>query len=120
MKPKTKAFVDKLIANPKLSATTAYLETHETDKRSSARVNASQLLAQPNVHAYLASKSEIAEKSLYEVLKTSKKHKESVHWMRLSKDTANDILDRTHGKALSRTNNVNLNLNIEQAINELV
>lgn len=120
MKPKTKAFVDKLVENPKMSQTTAYIETHETDNRTTARVNASQLMSQPNVHQYLQSKSEIAEKSLYEVLKTSKKHKESVNWMRLSKDTANDILDRTHGKPLSRTNNVNVNLNIEQAINELI
>lgn len=120
MKPKTKAFVDEIIKDPKISATNAYLKTHETNNRATARVNASQLLAKDNVHAYLASKSDIAEKTLYQVLSNSKKHKESVHWQRLAKDSANDIMDRVSGKPISRTNNVNLNLNIEQAINELV
>lgn len=120
MKPKTKAFADKLIEDPKISATAAYLETHETESRATARANASALLAQPNVHAYLASKSDIAEKTLYTVLSNSKKHKESVNWQRLAKDSANDILDRVHGKPLARTNQVNVNINLEQAVNELI
>lgn len=120
MKPKTKAFVDKIIEDPKISATNAYLQTHETTSRDTARANASLLLSKPAVHAYLASKTDIAEKSLYQVLKTASKHKDSVHWMRLFKDSANDLLDRVDGKPVSRTNNINLNVNVEQAINELI
>lgn len=120
MKKKTKQFVDTLVENPKLSATSAYLQTHETNNRNTARVNASVLLAKPEVHQYLASKSDVAEKTLYSVLSISKKNKESVNWQRLAKDTANDILDRVHGKPLSKTSNLNLNINVEQAINELI
>lgn len=119
MKPKTKEFIDLVVSNPKLSRTEAYIRTHETTHRPTARANASELMSKPNVLAYLETKSDIAEKTLYQVLKTSKKHSESVNWQRLAKDTANDVLDRVHGKPLARTTNTNLNINLEQAINEL-
>lgn len=120
MRPKTKQFADKLLSDPKTNATQAYLDTHVTTNRKSAKVNASQLLRQDNVLQYLGTKSDIAEKTLYSVLNNSKKHKESVNWQRLAKDSANDILDRVHGKPLTKTNSVNLNLNLEQAVNELI
>lgn len=119
MKPKTKAFADKLLENPKLSQTEAYLQTHETESRATARNNASSLLAQPNVLEYLQSKSEIAEKALFNVLQTSKKHKDNVNWQRLAKDTANDVLDRAVGKPLARTSSLNISVSIEQALNSL-
>lgn len=53
MKPKTKSYADKLLANPKMSQTEAYLQTHKTTNPNTARVNASKLMANANVQLYL-------------------------------------------------------------------
>lgn len=119
MHPQTKAFVDKLVSDPTLTQTQAYLDTHRTENRRTANSNATQLLNKPSVLAYMASKSDIAEKTIYQVLTNAKKKKDSPQWQRLAKDSANDILDRVHGKALTKTSSLNLNINIQDAISEL-
>lgn len=119
IKPQTKKFVDALVDNPKLTQTEAYLQTHRTMERKTANSNASQLLKQPNVLAYLATKSDIAQKTLYQVLQNARKQKDSVNWQRLAKDTANDVLDRVHGKPLTKTTSLNVSVSIEQLLNEL-
>lgn len=53
MKKNTKEFIDLLMMKPKLSATQAYIDTHSTDNRASARSSASKLLASPNIQIYL-------------------------------------------------------------------
>jgi len=52
LKPKTKAYVDLLDSDPKISQTEAYVITHKTTNRNSAKVQASQVLTKPNVILY--------------------------------------------------------------------
>ena len=55
IKPNTKAMVDKLLANPGMSQTQAYIETHQTNNRTVAKNEASKLLTKPSVMIYKAS-----------------------------------------------------------------
>lgn len=119
IKKKTKAFVDNLIAHPTKTATQAYLDTHETENRPTARVNASQLLAKPDVLEYLALKAPIAEQAIFQVLQNSKKRKDNPVWQRLALDSAQSVLDRTYGKPLTRTISAQTNINIEASLNSL-
>lgn len=120
MKPKTKAFADKLIASPKLSNTDAYLATHETNNRTTARVNASILMSKPSVKIYLKKHEERAKKILLDVMENSAVLKDEPAHAKIASDNARDILDRNLGKALTRTNTTNLNINIEEALQNLV
>lgn len=119
IKPKTKAMADTLMNDAKISQTDAYLLTHETTNRATARVNASMLMHSPGVLEYMEQKAPMAEKAIVQVLNNAKKNKDSVQWQRLAHDSAQTILDRTHGKPISRTNNINVNISIEEAINSL-
>ncbi len=119
IKKRTKAFVDKLIANPTMSAAQAYVDTHESNNRYASRVSASQLLNSPNVLAYLEEKAPIAEKAVFQVLQNSRKHKTSPQFQRLTLDSANSILDRTHGKPLTRTISAHTSFSIEDTLNSL-
>lgn len=119
MHPKTKQSVDLILNDPTINQTDAYLVSHPTATRANAATHMSKLLKQPNVLAYMASKSDIAEKTIYQVLTNAKKNKESVNWQRLAKDAANDILDRVHGKPPITAHHTNINVNVEQALNSL-
>lgn len=121
IKPKTKAFADKLLNDPKITQQDAYLQTHKTTHKPTARVQASILLNKPDVLAYMEQKAPLAEKTIVQVMKNAntKDNKKSVQWQRLAHDSAQTILDRTYGKAITRSNNVNVNVSIEEALNQL-
>lgn len=119
IKKRTKNFVDTLIANPTMSAAQAYVDTHESNNRYASRVSASQLLNSPGVLAYMEQKAPMAEKAVVQVLQNAKQHKTSPQMQRLTLDAANSILDRTHGKPLTRTISAQTNLNIETSLNSL-
>lgn len=111
MKPKTKAFVDLLISNPKLSQQDAYLQTHKTENKAAARVNASKLLSKPSVQIYKQIHIDKAKRRIVQLVDSDKEE--------IALKASESILDRELGKALSRTNNVNLNINLEEALNSL-
>jgi len=90
MKPKTKAFADTLLANPKMSQTEAYLRTHETTNRSTARVEASKLLATPNIQTYMEQQAHKAALRVAELVSSSKED--------IALRASNSILDRALGK----------------------
>lgn len=121
LKRKTKAFVDVVLANPKMAVSDAYLQTHKTNNPRTAAVNGSVLMNQPNVLAYMAKHSDIAEQAIVSVLKNAKKrkNKDSIQWQRLVLDSGAEILDRVHGKALTRTNSLNVSMTMEEALNSL-
>ena len=52
LKPNTKAFLNLLNKDKKISQTQAYIQTHRTTSPASARASASKLLATPNVILY--------------------------------------------------------------------
>lgn len=111
MKPKTQRFADRLLKDPKISATQAYLDTHETTNKATARSNASILLSKPSVQIYLKSHVTQATHKVVELIHSEKDD--------IALRAAQDILDRTHGKPIARTNNLNINISIEDALNSL-
>ena len=92
MKPKTKAFVNELLANPKLSSTEAYIRTHGTTNRNTARANASKLLAKDNVAIYKAEHVDKATKRIVSLVDGASKEDIQLR-------ASQDILDRNYGKA---------------------
>lgn len=114
MKPKTKAFADRLLSNPKTSPTQAYIDTHITTNRDTAKVEASKLLTKPNVRIYMGEHVKKAKEINVEIL-NSLDDNSSISEKRLVHDVAESILDRELGKATQKTENtsVNLNLNLE-------
>jgi phage terminase small subunit len=69
IKPKTKAFVDKLVNNPKMTYTDAYLATHDTIKRNVAAVEGSRLANSPAVLAYMEKHTDKAQERIVELMK---------------------------------------------------
>lgn len=108
MKPKTKAFADTLLANPKLSNTEAYMRTHKTTNRRSASVSASKLLATPSVSIYLAKHVDAARMRIVQLVDGAGKEEIQLR-------AAQDVLDRSYGKATQRTEGVatGITLNID-------
>ena len=108
MKPKTKAFADTLLANPKLSYTEAYILTHETTNRKSASVSASKLLASPSVSIYLTEHVNMARQKIVDLANNAGKEEVQLR-------AAQDILDRVHGKPTQHIDSVvsGVTLNID-------
>lgn len=112
---KQKAFVDVLIAEPKLSATKAVLKTYNVNNAKTASVVATENLAKPSVLAHLSANSERAEAKIVELMSSAKKEEVQLQ-------SAKDILDRVHGKATQRieqtTTGVTLTIDLTSALND--
>lgn len=104
---KQMAFVQYLLDHPKASATEAYLAAYPTDNRDTARAEASTTLAKPNVLAVLNGAATEAEETLHSVMQSAKRFsrketKVGAAFASVARASANDILDRVHGKATQR------------------
>ena len=117
--PKTKDFANLLIRNPKMSQTEAYLATHATTKRLTATTNARQLLAKPSVQIYLKKHEDRAKRVILEVMDNSAKRKNNPQHATIAHKAAESILDRNLGKPVIKTNNLNMNISLEEALNSL-
>ena len=108
IKPRTKAMVDKLLDNPSMSQTQAYIETHDTNNRNVARVEASKLLSKPSVAIYKDSAVRKAKSRIVSLVDSDNEN--------IALKASQDIIDRTEGKAghkegdMSRTVHVSLDL----------
>jgi len=108
IKPRTKAMVDKLLDNPSMSQTQAYIETHETNNRTVAKNEASKLLTKPSVMIYKASAIKKAKERIVSLVDSDNEN--------IALKASQDIIDRTEGKAhhkdeqVSRTVHVSLDL----------
>ncbi len=107
---KQKAFADKIIENPKISAAQAVRETYPIKQEgSTARTMASQNLANPSIQLYL---NEHVEKAKNKVVTLVDSEREEI-----ALNASKDILDRVHGKATQRieshSTSVNLNLSLQ-------
>ena len=107
MKPKTKTFINKLVSDPKISATQAYLDTHTTTNRNSAKASASKLLTSPNVQIYLNEHIERARNRIVDLVSSNKEE--------IALRASDSILDRSLGKPTQRleTNNQVVSINID-------
>lgn len=112
MKPKTREFADKLINNPKMNQQDAYLATHKTKNKPTARVNASVLMSKPSVQIYLDGHIKKAQRKVVELIGNDKPD--------IALRASQDVLDRHYGKPLTRNNNLNVNMGYEEALNLLI
>lgn len=115
MKTKTKAFADTLLSNPKLSNTEAYLRTHKTTNRRSASVSAARLLATPSVSIYLEKHVSMARRRIVQLVDSAGREETQLR-------AAQDVLDRSYGKATQRTEvhatGVTLNIDLTSSLND--
>lgn len=109
MKTKTKAFINELMVNPKISNTEAYMRTHQTTNRKSASVSASKLLAKPSVSIYLQEHVNSARKRIVELVDVAGKEEIQLR-------ASQDILDRSYGKAIQshevRSEKISINIDL--------
>lgn len=94
LKPKTKEFIDLLNSNPKLSNTEAYIQTHSTENRKVASVEASRLLSKPSVIGYKDSAVAKAKRRMIELVDSSNES--------IAVKASQDIIDRNEGKAIQK------------------
>lgn len=108
LKPNSKAMANFEIENPKETKTDAYLATHKTTNRATARAEASKLTAKPSYQIYKQEQVDQAKVNILDLANNAEN--ESV------KLKANqDVIDRNEGKATQKqiTENTNLNINVE-------
>jgi len=94
IKPKTREFIDLLNADPKLSATEAYIRTHSTESRVTAKNAASKLLQKPAVIGYKDAAVKKAKRKIVSLVDSSNEN--------ISLKASQDILDRNEGKAVTK------------------
>lgn len=111
LKPRTIAFIEEMINNPKISQTQAYLKTHATNNPNSARASASQLLATPNVLIYTNNIENKAKKKIASLIDSEKEE--------IALKASQDVLDRNIGKPLQKSVSTSVNISFEQALNDL-
>lgn len=114
---KQKIFVRELIENPKQSATSAAMIAYDAGSRDVAGSIASENLQKPQIMVHLQNASEKAEMALVEVLDYSTKYgkaggKGGAAYASVAKATADAVLDRVHGKAVQRTEQVSTTVTI--------
>ena len=108
IKPRTKAYVDKLLDNPSMSQTQAYIETHDTNSRKTTVVEASKLLSKPNGTSHKDRSVRKAKKRRVSLVDSYNEN--------IALKASQAIIDRTEGKAqqkdgdVSRTVHVSLDL----------
>lgn len=101
---KQRAFADKLLDNPKMSATQAVRETYNIKQEgSTARTMAAQNLAVPSIQQYLNSHDYESQSTIVEMMKQREDK-------RLAYDAAKDIQDRIHGKATQKVEQTTVSL----------
>ena len=94
---KTKEMIDLMNDNPKLSATEAYIRTHETESRVTAGTAAHKLLKKPSVIGYKDSAVKKAKRRMIELVDSSNES--------IAVKASQDIIDRNEGKAIQKTEN---------------
>jgi hypothetical protein len=94
LKPNTVKMLELMESNPKLSQTEAYKQTHATNNSNTAAVEASRLLASPNVQIYKDSVVKKAKRKIGILIDSENE--------RIALDAAKDVIDRTEGKAIQK------------------
>lgn len=105
LKPKTVNMVELMESNPKLSQTEAYIQTHETNNRKVASIEASKLLAKPSVQIYKDSAIRKAKKRVVSLVSSDNEQ--------IALKASQDILDRTEGKAQQKDSTVSRVVRVE-------
>lgn len=105
LKPKTKQFIDEMINNPKISQTEAYIRTHATNNRRVASVEASKLLAKPNVIGYKDSAVKKAKNRIVELVSSENES--------IALKASQDVIDRNEGKAIQKSESISRTVEVK-------
>lgn len=105
IKPKTRAFVDKLLEDPTLTQTEAYIATHKTNSVKTAKSEASKLLQRPAVIGYKDSAVGKAKRRIVTLVDSNNEN--------TALKAAQDIIDRTEGKAIQKSENISRTVEVK-------
>lgn len=106
---KDQAMLDEIVRNPTISNTEAYIRTHETNNRDTARAEAVRVLAKPSSQIYLKKHLDRARDRIIELVESQNES--------IALKASQDILNREKGLPASKS--INANINIEKLLNEL-
>lgn len=98
LKRNTQNFIDTLHANPGMSQTQAYLDTHRTTNRKAASVEATKLLHKPSVQIY---SNDAVNKAKRKIVTLIDSEQDSI-----ALKASESIIDRTFGKPLNKSESV--------------
>lgn len=105
IKPRTKAFVDELLADKSISQTEAYIRTHDTDNRKNASIQAARILAKPSVQVYKNSVVKRAKERMGQLVDSQNES--------IALKASQDVIDRTEGKAVQKSESVNRTVEVK-------
>lgn len=105
LRPKSKAVLDEILDNPKISHTDAYLKHHKTNDRKTANVNAAKLLAKTSARIYTSAAVGKAKRRIVSLVESGNEN--------IALKASQDILDRTEGKATQKTESVNRTVEVK-------
>lgn len=105
IRPKTKALYDEIINNPKITQREAYLKTHKTNNIRTADNQASRLLNSDKYAIYRASAVGKAKRRVVQLVDSNNES--------IALKASQDILDRTEGKAIQKTENTSRTLEVK-------
>ncbi len=112
LKANSKKTLDIYQAQKKKNATQAYMQTHPEASIETAKARASELLAKPEAKLYLDAHIDKAKQTIVSLMDSEKDD------IRLRAST--DILDRSHGKAVStvvnQTTGIMLSIDLTSAL----
>ena len=113
---KQKTFADKIINNPKDSATEAAATTYKVTNRHSAEQIAYENLRKPEIVSYLNRHLKDAETTVLNVMYNSEKMKDEPQHANIAIRSAEMVMDRVIGKPTQRveqqSTSVNINLDL--------
>lgn len=105
IRPKTKALFDEVINNPKITQREAYIRTHQTNNIKTADVQASRLLNSAKYQIYKASAVGKAKRRVVQLVDSDNEG--------IALKASQDILDRTEGKAVQKTENLSRTVEVK-------
>jgi DNA-binding MarR family transcriptional regulator len=105
LKPKSKQVLDLLLENPKLSQTEAYAMVHGNATRKTAATAASALIRKPEARIYSERAVGKAKRRIVTLVDSKNEG--------IALKASADILDRTEGKAVQKSENINRTVEVK-------
>jgi hypothetical protein len=104
LKPRTKAFVDELLNNKSMTQAEAYMNTHKTQSKKNAGIQASKLLSKDSVNIYRDSAVQKAKARIVSLVDSSNES--------IALKASDSILDRQLGKSIQKTENLTRTIDV--------
>ena len=114
---KQKAFADRRLNYPKESATESVDQTYNITDRKNAGSLASENMNKPSIIHYLEVNRDRAQQVVTNMMELE--NSEKLGEKRLAYDSATQVLDRTIGKPIQRTESASVNINIDTLLEDM-